>query len=139
MNPVMPSYTIVLFKVSNMLFMILVISLQRVLAKETHLLLAQKELNKLKEQLKNAETTKVQAFVELEKAKITVEGLTQKLTSLSESRESAVKATEAAKNQAKELEESNSGQPIGTNGAWKQELETAREQYMIVITELDAA
>lgn len=119
--------------------MILVISLQRVLAKETHLLLAQKELNKLKEQLKNAETTKAQAFVELEKAKITVEGLTQKLTSLSESRESAVKATEAAKNQAKELEESNSGQPIGTNGAWKQDLETAREQYMIVITELDAA
>lgn len=114
-------------------------SAERVLAKETHLHLAQKELNKLKEQLNNAETTKAQAFVELEKAKITVEGLTQKLTSLSESRESAVKVTEAAKNQAKELEESNSGQPIGTNGVWKQDLETAREHYMIVITELDAA
>lgn len=110
-------------------------SVERVLAKETQLHLAQKELNKLLDQLKNAETTKAQALVELEKAKITVEGLTQKLTSLSESKESAIKVTEAAK----VLAEANSSNAIGTNGAWKQDLETAREQYMIVITELDAA
>jgi len=40
-----------------------------VLAKETELHLAQKELNKYKEQLNNAEITRVQALSELEKAK----------------------------------------------------------------------
>lgn len=114
-------------------------SAERVLAKETQFHLAQKELNKLKEQLQNAETTRTQALVELEKAKRSVEDLTQKLTSLGESKESAIKATEAAKNQAKQLEEANSDNPIGTNGAWKQDLESSREQYMTVITELDAA
>ncbi|XP_040986953.1 WEB family protein At5g55860 [Juglans microcarpa x Juglans regia] len=114
-------------------------SAERILAKETQLHLAQKELKKLKEQLENAETTKVQALVELEKAKTTVEGLSQKMNSLSESKESAIKATEAAKNQAKQLEEANSDNPIGTSGAWKQDLESTREQYMTIITELDAA
>ncbi|KAL0306237.1 UNVERIFIED_CONTAM: WEB family protein [Sesamum radiatum] len=46
-------------------------SAERVLAKETQLHLAQKELNKLKEQLKSAETTKAQALLELERAKRT--------------------------------------------------------------------
>ncbi|XP_040989817.1 WEB family protein At5g55860-like [Juglans microcarpa x Juglans regia] len=105
-------------------------SAERILAKETQLHLAQKELNKLKEQLENAETTKLQALVELERAKRTVEGLTQKLTSLTESKESAIKATEATR---------NSDNPIGNNGALKQDLEDTREQYMTVITELDAA
>ncbi|KAG6634762.1 WEB family protein At5g55860-like [Carya illinoinensis] len=114
-------------------------SAERILAKETQLHLAQKELNKLKEQLENAETTKLQALVELERAKRTVEGLTQKLTSLAESKELAIKATEATKNQAKQLEGVNSDNPIGTNGALKQDLEDTREQYMTVITELDAA
>lgn len=109
------------------------------MAKETQLHLARKELNKLKEQLENAENTKAQATVEVEKAKKTVEDLTQKLTSLSESKESTTKAMEAAKNQAKRLQESNSGYTIGTTGAWKEDLESTREQYMTVITELDAA
>ncbi|KAG6690008.1 hypothetical protein I3842_11G202100 [Carya illinoinensis] len=110
-------------------------SAERILAKETRLHLAQKELKKLKEQIENAETTKVQALVELEKAKTTVEGLSQKMNSLSESKETAIKATEAAK----QLEEASSDNPIGTSGAWKQDLESTREQYMTVITELDAA
>ncbi|XP_021818028.1 WEB family protein At5g55860 [Prunus avium] len=114
-------------------------SAERVLANETQLHLAQKELNKLKEQLKNAETTKTQALVELEKAKETLEDLTNKVTSLSESKESAIKATEAAKSQAKQLEEANSGNLAGTDGAWKQDLETARAQYVNVITELNSA
>lgn len=114
-------------------------SAERVLVNETQLHLAQKELNKLKEQLKNAETTKAQALMELEKAKVTLEDLTKKLTSLSESKESAIKASEAAKNQAKQLEEANCGNLAGTDGAWKQDLETERAQYMNVITELNAA
>ncbi|KAA8527079.1 hypothetical protein F0562_008692 [Nyssa sinensis] len=115
------------------------LSAERVLAKETQLHLAQKELNKLKEQLKNAEITKAQALVELEKAKRTVEDLTCKLKTVNESKETAIKATEAAKNQAKQLEEANYGNTVGINGTWKQDLESAREHYTTAITELDTA
>ncbi|KAK0600722.1 hypothetical protein LWI29_017838 [Acer saccharum] len=114
-------------------------SAERVLAKETQLHLSQKELNKLKEQLKNAEDTKAQALVELEKAKRTVDDLTNKLKVVNESKDSAIKATEAAKNQSKQIEESNCDNTPGSDGARKQDLETAREKYMTVFTELDAA
>ncbi|OMO83779.1 hypothetical protein CCACVL1_11207 [Corchorus capsularis] len=112
-------------------------SAERVLAKETQLHLAQKELNKLKEQLANAETTKAQAFVELERAKKTVEDLTNKLKTVNDAKDSAIKVTETAKNQAKQIEDS--GTLPGPDGARNQDLETAREQYMTVISELDAA
>ncbi|KAK8602750.1 hypothetical protein V6N13_084953 [Hibiscus sabdariffa] len=114
-------------------------SAERVLAKETQLHLTRKELKKLKDQLENAETTKAQALVELERAKNTLEELSHKLKTVNESKESAIKATEAAKNQAKQIKEANSGILPGPDGARIQDLETAREQYMIVITELDAA
>ncbi|KAL6999105.1 hypothetical protein U1Q18_000271 [Sarracenia purpurea var. burkii] len=112
-------------------------SAERVLAKETQLHLAQKELNKLKEQLKNAETTKAQSLLELEKAKRTVEDLSQKLKTVTESKESAIKATKAAINLEEQFEEANND--MATNGARKQDLESKREQYMTAITELDAA
>ncbi|GMJ10432.1 TOUCH-REGULATED PHOSPHOPROTEIN1 [Hibiscus trionum] len=114
-------------------------SAERVLAKESRLHLTQKELKRLKDQLENAETTKAQALVELERAKRTLEELSHKLKTVSDSKESAIKATEAAKNQAKLIEEANSGILPGPDGARSQALETAREQYMTVITELDAA
>lgn len=105
------------------------------MAKETELHVAQKELNKLKEQVKNAETTKAQALVELQRAKRTVEELTQKLKLITESRELAIKATEAAKVQAKQ----KYGDSDGINNAWKEELETAVKRYASIMTELDAA
>jgi len=105
------------------------------LAKETQLHVAEKELNKLKEQVKNAETTKAQALVELERAQRTVDDLTQKLKLITESRESAVKATEAAKSRAKQ----KYGESDGVNGAWKEELENAVQRYASIMTELDAA
>lgn len=105
------------------------------MAKETQLHVAEKELNKLKEQVKNAETTKAQALVELERAQRTVDDLTQKLKLITESRESAVKATEAAKSQAKQ----KYGESDGVNGAWKEELENAVQRYASIMTELDAA
>lgn len=114
-------------------------STERVLAKETQLHMAQKELNKLKEKLKNAETTKSQALLELEKAKSAVEDLTHKLKSVSESKESALQVTEAAKNQAKQLEIANCGNLEGPDGVEKQDLETTRAKYTTVISELDAA
>ncbi|KAK7252194.1 hypothetical protein RIF29_35980 [Crotalaria pallida] len=112
---------------------------ESVLAKETQLHVAHKELNKLKDQVKNAEITKAQALVEVERAKRTVEDLTQKLKIVSESRELAIKAMEVAKNQANQFKEETHGIPDGTNGALKEELETAVKSYASVITELDAA
>ncbi|KAF8409752.1 hypothetical protein HHK36_005831 [Tetracentron sinense] len=80
---------------------------------------------------------RAQALFELEKAKRTVEDLAHKLKTVSESKESAIKVTEAAKNQAMKFEASP-GSPAGTGGAWKLDLDIAREQYMASITELDA-
>nr|GLL38301.1 WEB family protein At5g55860 [Ipomoea trifida] len=115
-------------------------SAERVLAKETQLHLAKKELDKLKEQLKNAETTKAQALVELERAKRTVEDLTQKLKVVSDTKDSAVKATEAAKNQVRQLEDAgNSYSKANGNGSWKLDFETARGQYKAALADLDAA
>ncbi|KAK7299920.1 hypothetical protein RJT34_10749 [Clitoria ternatea] len=112
---------------------------ESVWAKETQLHLAQKELKKLKDQLKNAESTKAQVLVELEKSKGLVEDLTEKLKVLSKSRESAIQATEASKSQAKQLKEEHCGNLDGANGAWKEELETTVKRYASLITEIDFA
>ncbi|KAL1332704.1 hypothetical protein HN51_061485 [Arachis hypogaea] len=114
-------------------------SAESVLAKETQLHIAQKELNKLKEQVNNAETTKAQALVELERAKRTVVELTQKLKVVDESRELAITATDTAKDHAKQLKEVKYGNSDGTNGAWKEELEAAVKRHASIITELNAA
>ncbi|KAJ8542819.1 hypothetical protein K7X08_005342 [Anisodus acutangulus] len=114
-------------------------SAERVLAKETQLHLTQKELNKLKEQLKNAETTRAQALSELERAKRTVDDLTKKLKIVCESKDLAVKATEAAKSQVHQIEEQNDGSVMGKSGSWKTDLETAREKYIAELADLDKA
>jgi chromosome segregation ATPase len=115
-------------------------SAERVLAKETQLHISQKELSKFEEQLKNAESTKAQAQLELEIAKRTLDELTYKLKTVCESKESAIKATESAKNQAKQLEETLiGGGPTTTNDSWKHESDISREQYIAAIRELDAA
>ncbi|RZR89311.1 hypothetical protein BHM03_00017005 [Ensete ventricosum] len=106
---------------------------------ETQLHLAKKELNKYKEQLTNAETTRIQALSELEWAKRTVEELTNKLNSINELKELALKATEAAETQTKKLEDVSSVENTHKGGVWEQEFDNAREQYAVAITELDAA
>ncbi|KAK6133040.1 hypothetical protein DH2020_033195 [Rehmannia glutinosa] len=114
-------------------------SAERVLAKETQLHLAQKELNRLKEQLKNAETTRAEALLELDRSKKTVEDLTQKLKSINESRDSSIRATEVAKHQAKQFAEANKSDSTETDGFSNTDLETARVDYITAVTELDAA
>ncbi|KAJ6797871.1 WEB family protein [Iris pallida] len=106
-------------------------------ASETQLHLAQKELNKYKEQLHNAETTHVQALAELEKAKKTVDDLTHKLAIVNEAKEIALKATEAANNQTNQLKEEVSSLDDDQTG--KLELDLSREQYASAIAELDSA
>ncbi|KAF0889116.1 hypothetical protein E2562_022130 [Oryza meyeriana var. granulata] len=112
---------------------------ERVLAKETELHLAQKELNKYKEQLNNAETTRVQALSELEKAKKTVEDLTNKLDTINKSKELAIRATEDAKTRTKQLEGGDSLEAVGKDSPLKQELDIAREQYVVALADLDTA
>jgi chromosome segregation ATPase len=106
---------------------------------ETELHLAQKELNKYKEQLSNAETTRVQALSELGKAKKTVDDLTTKLDVINKSKELAIQATEDAKTRTKQLEGSSQNEGLGTDGPLKQELESAREQYTVALADLDTA
>ncbi|URE18988.1 hypothetical protein MUK42_12013, partial [Musa troglodytarum] len=114
--------------------------IERALPKETQLHLAQKELNKYKEQLNNAEITRIQALAELERVKRIVEELTNKLSTLNELKEQALKATEASESQTKKLEDVSSVESTTRKDAgWEQEFDNAREQYAAAITELDAA
>ncbi|KAI7758344.1 hypothetical protein M8C21_013705 [Ambrosia artemisiifolia] len=107
-------------------------SAERVLVKETKLHLALKELNKLKERIKSAETTKTLALTELEQAKRTAVDLTKKLETISKAKEASIKTT---MNQAEEFK---SG-VTNTNGGLKQDLENINQPYTAVFTELDAA
>ena len=113
-------------------------NLQNVFEKETQLILAQKELNKLKKHVASAETTKAKALSDLEKAKETLESLTTKLNNVRESKESAIKAAEAVRNMGKPFEKTLSLKAIGYE-AWKQELENARNEYTTKVAELDSS
>ncbi|RDX94614.1 WEB family protein, partial [Mucuna pruriens] len=113
-------------------------SAENVLEKETQLLLAQRELTKIKKHLDKAENTKTKALSELDKANMTLQELKKKLNSVRESKQSALEAAEAVKNQAKELEQALSQKAIGYE-AWKQELEHARKEYTTTVKELDAS
>lgn len=101
--------------------------------------MVQKELNKLKDQLKNAETTKTQALSELEKAKRTVESLTDKLREIGESKELAIKAKERAKDHIKQKEAAGRCHSDGNDDSQGEDLEAPRENYTAVITELSTA
>lgn len=114
-------------------------SAERIYAKETQLHLAEKELNKLKEQLKNAENTKTEALVELERARKSAKELTQKLETVNELKKAALNATESAKVQLKQHEEANTGSIAVNNVGQQQDLECATAQYMNALAELNAA
>lgn len=102
--------------------------------KQTELHLAQKELNKLKEQLKNAETIREQALSELDWARRTVDELTSKLEAINESRDSANKATEAAKIQIEDAKPGNVSVSSSSDAQTRD-----MEQYEAVCKELDTA
>lgn len=109
------------------------------LEKESALHLALKELEDFRARLKSTETTKAQAFRELEKANRTLQELTNKLEIISESKHTAMEETEAAKQRAKVLEEHKSSrQHIGID-AWKREVDSERELYRASAAELISA
>ncbi|KAM7251658.1 hypothetical protein ACFE04_023541 [Oxalis oulophora] len=112
----------------------------RVLAKKMQLHLVQKEINKSKEQLKNAEITKSQALSELEKAIRTVDDLNLKLKNVTEFKDSAIKATEAAKLQAEQILEAKNGvRPESDGSSEEHVLEKIRQQYKTAMSELNTA
>ncbi|KAK6149624.1 hypothetical protein DH2020_017149 [Rehmannia glutinosa] len=111
---------------------------ERVLEKETQHHMMLRELDYYKDQLKNAEIAKAQALRELQRANRTLQELTNKLETLSESKQASIKATEAAKIRAKELEEQQSIRAQLGNDAWKLDLESERERYKASTGELIA-
>ncbi|KAE9609524.1 hypothetical protein Lal_00006680 [Lupinus albus] len=113
-------------------------SSENVFEKETQLILAQRELNNIKKQLDNAETTKAKALSDLESARMTLQNLTAKLTCVRENKQSAMDAAEAVKNQSKRHEKAISLKAVGFE-AWKQEVEHARKEYLKTVAELHAS
>ncbi|KAL1372796.1 hypothetical protein HN51_002885 [Arachis hypogaea] len=116
-------------------------SSENVFEKETQLVLAQKELSKIKKQLDNAETAKAKALSDLEKARMTLKNLTRKLSNMRESKQSVINAAQAVQNQGKQLEKSLKSLSVKAIGfeAWKREVENARKKYTVTINELDAS
>ncbi|XP_078431942.1 weak chloroplast movement under blue light protein (DUF827) [Wolffia australiana] len=110
---------------------------ESIVAKETQLQVAQKELSRLTEQLNNAEATRAEALAELEQAKAAVDDLTRELKLVNESKTSALKVTESARAQIKKLEEGHSGPDSKDGPDWALELDSSREQFSIIIAELD--
>ncbi|KAL8142158.1 hypothetical protein V2J09_015190 [Rumex salicifolius] len=108
---------------------------EHVYVRDTQGNIAEKELEKLKERLRNTEDSKAKAVVELEKARKKAEDLTQKLKAINESKEASLKATEAAKIQAKRLEEVNLAvnnadlNVLKELNAAKQDLTKFRQEY----------
>lgn len=85
-----------------------------------------KELEQYKDKLKKVESAKSEAQEDLMRANRTLQELTTKLETLSESKQAAIKATESAKRRAKELEEQQA--QLGSD-ALKQDLDRERERY----------
>ncbi|KAK6917888.1 WEB family [Dillenia turbinata] len=104
---------------------------EHVLDKEAQLHLTETELYKLKEQLKNRESTRARALADLKIAKTTMDELNKKLEVILKSKKSALEAAEAAKNQVHK--------PTGGNEAWKLDLENSRGLYKATAAEIDAA
>lgn len=111
---------------------------QRLLEKETQHHMVLRELEYYKDQLRNAESARAQALRDLQRANRTLQELTNKLEALSESKQAAIRATEAAKGRARELEEQQSLKAQLGSDAWKLDVDTERERYKTSSGELGA-
>ncbi|ESQ35614.1 hypothetical protein EUTSA_v10007286mg [Eutrema salsugineum] len=111
------------------------LSSESVCDKETQLMLANKEFNKIKQKLDNAESTRSRALSDLSKAKKTMEDLSNKLEAVNKSKQSAIDTKETVQQREEQLEHDKShGSPPHHH-----ELDVAREQYLSTTIELDAA
>ncbi|XP_076916426.1 WEB family protein At5g55860-like [Bidens hawaiensis] len=121
----------------------------RVLEKETQLHWTLKELDKYKEQLKSAESTKAQACVDLEKANKALHELTSKLQMISEGKHAAIETIEIAKAREQKLVENKlerlkstqgesqiQSQSLAVNDGWKEDVDKEITQYKTSANEL---
>ncbi|KAL1566907.1 hypothetical protein AAHA92_02447 [Salvia divinorum] len=111
---------------------------QKLLERETQHHMVIKELEYYKEQMRSAEDARAQAKQDLHKANLALQDLTGKLENLSESKQAAIKATEAMKRRAAELEVQQTQAQMG-NDAWKLDLDLERERYKASSGELIVA
>ncbi|XP_073147217.1 WEB family protein At5g55860-like isoform X2 [Henckelia pumila] len=111
----------------------------RVLEKETQHHMMLRELDHYRDQLRNAETAKAQALRDLQRANRTMVDLTNKLETLSESKQAAIQSTEAAKTRATQLEKQKSMRAQLGSDAWKIDVDNERELYKASAGELIAA
>ncbi|XP_051135665.1 WEB family protein At1g12150-like [Andrographis paniculata] len=102
---------------------------QKLLEKEAQHHVILRELDHYKDQLQAAKAAKAEAARDLKSANETVQQLTNKLEALSESKQDAIQATEAAKARAMELEEKKSIQADLGVDAWKSDVDAERELY----------
>lgn len=98
-----------------------------------------KELDDSRARLRVTESTKSQALRELEKANRTLKELTRKLEIVSESKQTAIEATDSAKRHAAQLEEQKTSREQLGIDAQKSDVDSERELYKASASELIAA
>ncbi|KAL8197934.1 hypothetical protein R6Q57_030092 [Mikania cordata] len=103
---------------------------ESVLGKETQLHWILKQIDKYKEQVKAAESTRGQALGELERANNTLKDLTHRLEVASKSKRSSIEATQAAKTQLQQLKSIKSQPP------WQETVNNERNQYKAATKQL---
>ncbi|XP_076949128.1 WEB family protein At5g55860-like [Bidens hawaiensis] len=121
----------------------------RVLEMETQLHWTLKELDKYKEQLKSAESTKAQAHIDLEKANKALHELTNKLQMISEGKHAAIETIEIAKAKEQKLVENKlerlkstlgesqiQSESLAVNDGWKEDVDKETTQYKTSANEL---
>ena len=89
--------------------------------------------------MKNIETTKSQAQVELTEARKVVEYFSWKLEKATKSREKACKASEITRLHAEELYAANIENPKGDSTGWQLELTAAQNEFMAATDDLEDA
>ncbi|GER37526.1 sister chromatid cohesion protein pds5 [Striga asiatica] len=109
---------------------------QRLLEKETQHHMILRELDYYKEKLRQTESARAHASRDLQQAHRTVHELTNKLDSLSESKQSAIRAADEARLLAGSLEARRAH--LGSD-AWKLDVDSERESYRASASQLIAA
>eukprot|EP00252_Welwitschia_mirabilis_P009377 TRINITY_DN2194_c0_g1_i3.p1 TRINITY_DN2194_c0_g1~~TRINITY_DN2194_c0_g1_i3.p1 ORF type:complete len:713 (-),score=202.89 TRINITY_DN2194_c0_g1_i3:550-2688(-) len=109
------------------------------LQRETQLHLLQKDLIKLKEQLKRTKSIKQQAQVQLGETKRIAQDLSTKLKHTTDSAENARKASEISRIRIDELQEANAEAPNPDNSRLQSQFSTARDEQMVAAAELETA
>ncbi|GJX90677.1 WEB family protein-like protein [Tanacetum coccineum] len=110
---------------------------ESLLGNETQLHWILKEIDKYKEHMKTAESTKGQALKDLEKANNALKELNNKLQAVSRSKQASIESTEAAKTRVNQLEQLKS--TTTNQEAWQEAVDKERNQYKTVSDQLISA